>query len=271
MKSGFLYILLLISLPTYAQQDSLAGKKPSVYKKINPWVTYPIIVGGFVTNYFGVRFLKSKPGLDSATAVNLSPQDVNAFDRGASKQDPVLADGSQSSSTIILSAAAVLPLILGFDRNIRNDGVRVGLIYLETMSIVANAYSWGVGNIYRKRPYVYNPNENIARRTRQGSFNSFYCGHCAATSASSFFIAKVFLDYHPDFKLKSLVYTAALIPPAIVGYYRYRAGMHFPSDIIAGTTGGAIIGILIPQFHKNKNKNLSMYPAPGGLGLVYQF
>jgi len=38
--------------------------------------------------------------------------------------------------------------------------------------------------------------------------------------------------------------TAALIPPAFVGYHRYRGLKHFPTDIAFGTTIGAAVGIL---------------------------
>ncbi|MFL5730260.1 MAG: phosphatase PAP2 family protein [Cytophagaceae bacterium] len=267
MKS-FLSILLALSLLSSAVAQDEGYKKNSVYK-LNPWVTVPVIVGGFVTNYYGILHLKAKPGLDSATVAQLSPADVNRFDRGASRQDPAVADKFMKASDIGLTAIVLTPVFLLADKNPRKDFTRISLIYLETMSIMANAYSWGVGNLNRKRPYVFNTEESFKRRTRAGSFNSFYAGHPAACAASTFFIVKVFHDYHPGSKLTPWLYGAALIPPLGVAYCRYKAGMHFPTDIIAGIAAGAFIGTIVPHLHKKKgDKKLSLYPTFNGFAMT---
>ena len=69
-------------------------------------------------------------------------------------------------------------------------------------------------------------------------------------------------------------YCAALIPPAIVGYYRYKAMRHFPTDIMVGMAVGATVGILVPHLHKTKKQdsNLSFIPFAGdisGLKIKY--
>jgi membrane-associated phospholipid phosphatase len=75
-------------------------------------------------------------------------------------------------------------------------------------------------------------------------------------------------DYHPEWGAKRiLLYAAAAVPPAIVGYYRYRGMMHFPTDLMLGMTIGAAVGILVPHFHKiaqKKNRDLSIVPFAGG-------
>jgi len=72
---------------------------------------------------------------------------------------------------------------------------------------------------------------------------------------------------HPELGAKKwLLYTAALIPPAFVGYCRYRGFMHFPSDIFLGVAVGATIGILVPHLHKKNRKekeDLSIVPFIG--------
>jgi membrane-associated phospholipid phosphatase len=266
---SLLSLLLACTIVFQADAQEQAYVKNSIYK-LNPWITVPIIVGGFVTNYYGVKYLKSKPGIDSATVAKLSPADVNAFDRGASKQNPADAVPFQKASDIGITATVLLPAFLFADKNIRTDFVRVSLIYLETMSIMSNAYSWGVGHINRKRPYVYNTNESFKRRTRQGSLNSFYGGHPAACAAATFFAVKVFHDYHPGSRLTPYLYVAALIPPAVVGYFRYREGMHFPTDIIAGIAGGALLGTIVPALHKKKrdDKKMSFYPTFNGFAMT---
>lgn len=242
-------------------------RKP-VYR-VKPWIDVPIIVVGMVSNYYGVRILKSKEGLDSAKVAALSPDDISRFDRGAAKQDPAFAEKAMLLSDITLAGTFVFPAMLAFDREVRKDALKVGIVFLTTMSAMSNMYSWGVGHIEKYRPYVYNPDESMSRRMRNGSRNSFYGGHAAASASVSFFAAKVFHDYHPGHKLTPWLFAGALIPPAVVGYYRYKAGMHFPFDIICGIVAGAALGIIIPQLHKPRYKNISFYPfsAPGG-GLV---
>jgi len=97
--------------------------------------------------------------------------------------------------------------------------------------------------------------------------DSFFSGHVSLTASATFFMAKVFSDYHPQLGAKKwLLYTAALVPPALVGYGRYRGLMHFPSDILLGFTIGATVGILVPHLHKTakeENSSLSVIPFTG--------
>jgi membrane-associated phospholipid phosphatase len=260
----FLFIISLNFLiyPCLAQEEEVP--KNSVYR-VRTWIAAPIIVGGFVANYYGVRVLKSKPGLDSTVAANLTPLEVNSFDRGAARQNPSKADTYMEVSDIGLTTTVLLPVFLLADKKIKRDFLQVSIIYLETMAIMSNAYSWGVGHINRKRPYVFNTNESFTRRTREGSFNSFYAGHPAACAATTFFMVKVFHDYHPGSKLTPYLYAAALVPPAFVAYLRYKSGMHFPTDIIAGISAGAFIGTIVPHLHKRKNDKLSILPTGNGI------
>ena len=105
--------------------------------------------------------------------------------------------------------------------------------------------------------------------------NSFFSGHALVTSTASFFMAKVICDFHPELGAKKwLIYGAALIPPAFVGYFRVRALRHFPTDTIAATAIGATVGFLIPHFHKKKkDKGFSIDTnlEGNGLALKYRF
>ena len=249
----------------------LTGQKKGGEYRIRPLVNGVIIIGGVIADYYGVRILKAKPGAPYHTVIGLSPANVNAFDRGASRQNPAIRNSSKKTSDWLLDASIALPGFLVFDTAIRKDALNVGIVYATTMMIMANAYAWGVGHIDRYRPYVYNTRESLAFRLSQGSRNSFYAGHVAATATATFFGAKVYQDYNPKSGLVPWLYASAALPPAIVGYYRYRAGYHFPSDIIAGFAAGTTMGILIPQVHKIRNKNLSFYSTADGVGLTYHF
>ncbi len=98
-----------------------------------------------------------------------------------------------------------------------------------------------------------------------------FSGHCASVAFTSFFVAKVYCDYHPDLgAAKYLLYTAALIPPVVMGYLRVKALAHFPSDdLVELITLGSAIGIILPELHKfnYKGVTLGMSCTPEALGL----
>jgi membrane-associated phospholipid phosphatase len=80
----------------------------------------------------------------------------------------------------------------------------------------------------------------------------------------------VYCDYHPDLGGgKYLLYTAALIPPVVMGYFRVKSLAHFPSDEMVGLSLGAVIGIVLPELHKFNYKGISlgMLSTPDAMGL----
>jgi membrane-associated phospholipid phosphatase len=142
-------------------------------------------------------------------------------------------------------------------------------LYLETQALGSSLFTFaGVTFIDRIRPFVYYPEVSLNSKIEgAGTQNSFFSGHTSAAATASFFMAKVYIDYHPEMKRKKwLLYAGAIIPPASVGYYRYKALRHFPSDIIVGIIAGAAAGILVPELHKiqfGKKQNFSILPFAG--------
>jgi membrane-associated phospholipid phosphatase len=75
----------------------------------------------------------------------------------------------------------------------------------------------------------------------------------------SFFVAKVFSDYLSNPDVKFLIWTSAVMYPALTGLLRIDSGNHFPTDSLIGYLTGALIGYFIPVLHRNKLKdNLSL-------------
>jgi membrane-associated phospholipid phosphatase len=66
----------------------------------------------------------------------------------------------------------------------------------------------------------------------------------------------------------------ASIPPLVTGWLRMKALAHFPSDVLAGYLIGGGFGILIPQLHRMKKKDLQLGTfyngQSGGLRLTYK-
>jgi membrane-associated phospholipid phosphatase len=141
-------------------------------------------------------------------------------------------------------------------------------MYLESQAINLNVYLYA-GPVFttRIRPIVYMEETSWDYKLGNETTDSFFSGHISMAAGASFFMAKVLSDYHPEWgKKRWLLYAGALIPPAIVGYYRYRGFMHFPTDLMVGLAVGTAVGITVPHLHKmtrKKNKNLSIVPFTG--------
>jgi len=282
-KSYFIpYILLQVTLSFLVLiangQDSLVLKE-DIYK-FNRKIEIPVTLGLFGLSTYGFIYLGQKPALDSIQVLSLNKNDVNPFDQNVFAQSYPVPSSTYTISDIGLWTTFFAPALLFIDKEIKKDWLDITLLYLETQAINQNLYVWG-GPAFTKRvrPLIYMEEESMEYKTsNDGTTDSFFSGHVSITAGASFFMAKVLSDYHPELGAKKwLLYAAASIPPAFVGYYRYRGFMHFPSDILIGFSVGAAVGILVPHFHKitrKKTQNLSIVPFTGkysGISLSLKF
>jgi len=262
----------------WTQSDTLIENK--VYH-LNRKIEIPITLGLFAANYYGFQYIKNKPHLNTDQIATLNKNDVWKFDKSAVEQSysPKTHQNAKKASDWGMNISIFLPALLYLDKNIQKEGFNILLLYLETQGINTSLYTYaGAMFTSRKRPFVYYPEESLDRKLGIGTQDSFFSGHTSSTATASFFMAKVYIDYHPEIKGKKwLLYIAALIPPAFVGYFRYKSLMHFPSDIYIGIAAGAATGILVPHFHKvklGKNQNITIHPYTGrimGLSVNFKF
>ncbi|HEY3390504.1 MAG TPA: phosphatase PAP2 family protein [Prolixibacteraceae bacterium] len=179
-------------------------------------------------------------------------------------QDASNAERYNKDAAIVLTTSVSLPVLLVFDKYIKKDWSKMLMMYLETISVVSNIYTYsfpGPSFQSRFRPVTYYTDLPVSERMDGNNRNSFYSGHVASAAAASFFMAKVYADYHPELgREKYLLYAAAAIPALLIGYLRVKGLRHFPSDALVGPGIGACVGILIPEIHriKLKNKNLTV-------------
>ena len=154
-------------------------------------------------------------------------------------------------------AAIASPALLLLDPKIdRHELGTILLIGAETIFLTDFATSLTKTLTLRPRPYLYNQDITLPRELlndRDHRF-AFFSGHTSFTAAISFATAQMYVDYNPKSKHKGYVWAAAATLPALVGYWRYRAGQHYPSDIITGYIVGASIGLLVPYIHRQAKK-----------------
>ncbi len=252
---------------------NISDKYPSPYK-----VTFkkdaPIIGAGVALTVLGVHLIGQKDSLTNAQLATKTKDRLPFFDRGNAGFYSVKAD---DDSYIPFQYSFALPVVMALlNKNQRENIVPVLTLYVETMAVTGTLFTMATGTIYRSRPYVYGTIADAARRRENDSQRSFYAGHTAATAAATFFAAKAFQDFNPNSKLKPIVWVVAAATPALVGYLRYKAGMHFLSDNILGYVLGASAGILIPEWHKTKlSKKVTIVPEVGngykGMAVSYKF
>ena len=268
MKVIISLLLLLLCLESYARpdQDTLFHQpepKTDIYK-LNYKLDIPVTICGYITSSVGIDLLRKRVTSDPDLIPYLNPKDVWWFDRGAARQNPDDAHLYLRRSNQLMRTFMFMPAILFLDKDVRAVWFDYSLMYVEAQSINSAAYVVGATAIPRMRPYMYNPDTSMERKKGKNTMNSFFSGHTSVVATSTFFMVKVYFDLHPEASNKLLWYTAAAVPPAVAGYFRYRAGKHFPTDIMTGFAVGAMTGILVPEWHRINGGNFCLYPQLSG-------
>jgi len=187
----------------------------------------------------------------------LDPANVNSFDRGAI--GPFTED---HTGDVLLYTAYLLPISFLAYGETKNDFLDLALIYGEVLLIQTSITGIVKGTVERTRPFVYDIDTPISEKTSIDARISFFSGHTSMTAAVSFFTAKIFTEYIDDNSAKILIWSGAILLPAVTAILRVNTHWHFPTDVMAGYVVGALVGYFIPELHKTKvNDNLSIYPS----------
>lgn len=252
--------ILLISTSSIAQKkDTL--RQESVYK-VHHKIEIGVSVVGLLTlpRLYGIS--DKNASLNESDVLKLNKSDVNAFDRKVFKYSEDGYDKAHKVSDNLMTGTILATALLFLDKDIRRDWLDILGMYGEAHLAGTMLHQISVFTVRRPRPLAYNENLSMDMRTGSNMSNSFYSGHTSSTAISSFFIAKVFSDYHNlNTWQKVGVYTLATIPPAAMGHLRVKAGKHFRTDVMMGLIMGAATGILVPEFHKRKINNFSLLPV----------
>lgn len=244
-----------------------AGSTQTRIYDIN-WKKDATITGiGLSLNVLGLALLNNaeKPNALEISALNRN--DIWAFDRGATFKNSASAG---NWSDILLYSASTIPFLTYFDKTCRAEGGTIALMAVETWLITNGITNIVKATTKRYRPFVYNEQFSLEEKLATGSRRSFFSGHTSSTTALSFFTAQVYIDTHPDMKNKWIVWTMGAAIPATIGYLRYEAGKHYPTDIISGYLVGATIGYLIPKIHKSENLRINTL-STNGISISYNF
>lgn len=231
--------------------------------RLRPWVDAPVILGSGLISYGGLQAKRDQQPIELAQLARLNEGSVMDLDRAAFRIDLSGREKALQRSDMVMGITVVAPLLLGFDRRVRDEWKSISALYAEAMLVNTAVQSWTACTAGRYRPIAYRTDATTEQRADPRNLHSFFSGHTSSTATSSFFMAKVLDDLHPELGGKRwLLYGAALMPPALAGYYRIQAGKHFPSDVLMGLVFGAATGVLVPEWHKRPHRHaFSLMPA----------
>ncbi|WP_210520913.1 phosphatase PAP2 family protein [Hymenobacter terricola] len=211
-------------------------------------VDAPITVGLAGLSATGLLLVQHKHAATEAELAALNRLDIPGIDRFSagrySERAQIESDG------ICYGTLALVPALLAFQPNVHGRYGQVAGLYLETMTTTAAIFTLTVGTVYRYRPYLYGP-EGGKLRSGPVATDAFFGGHTAHTATATFFAAQVFHDFNPGSRAQPYVWGAAAAVPAVVAYFRIRAGKHFLTDNLVGYAIGATVGVVVPRLHRS--------------------
>ncbi len=222
------------------------------------WNTDSYIVGvGAITGFTALVVDQSVHSPTPLELSQLSRESVNWLDRSATYRYSLLAS---HTSDVLYTIAFAAPAALLMDQSIRKDWQTITLMYLETFGWVGSVTELTKASVQRLRPFVYNPDVSFDDKSSIDARKSFFSGHSSVAFASAVFISTIYSDYNPHSEWRPYIWAGSLLTASVVGYLRYEAGMHFPTDILAGAVVGSAIGYAIPWMHRVEKENVSLTP-----------
>lgn len=245
---------------------SCFGQAPDAgpyYFSVKRELSYGVLAAGALGTGFAIN-----QGIDDVALAELHLPRVSDFDQTALEH---FSTSAKTASDITAYTGVALPVFLLLSPRSRNDAGNLAVLLAETMVLNQGVTDIIKSSARRPRPYLYVEGEGPEGLVEAYDRTSFLSAHTSNTAAATFFLGRVFADYHPDSKLRPYVWTLSAALPAVTGYLRIRGGQHFPSDVIAGYVLGASIGYLVPTLHKRPlaSKRLVIVPSAGGVYLSY--
>ncbi len=218
-----------------------------------------IILTGTALNISSYYTGKNVDPLTQQQIDSMSKDDINRFDRSAADNWSTAAD---RWSYFTVGVSMITPLGFLAPSETRSDIITIGVMYAESVLVTAGLCGTVKNITHRTRPYVYNDDVDNSEKLGRGSVRSFYSGHTAHAFNAAVFTSTVFSDYYPSSQARYAVWGVSLSAASVTGYLRYRAGKHFPTDILAGTAAGSLSGWLIPAIHRTGNPfSIQLYPG----------
>ena len=246
MKCFYALVLVWVGA-TGGSAAATAQQAPSPYGTRFA-VDAPLTLGLAGLSATGLLLVQHKRVASEAELAALNRNEVPGIDRFSAGY--YSAHAQTTGDVLCYGTLALVPVLLAFEPNVHGRYGQVAGLYVETMTTTAAIFTLTVGVVYRYRPYLYGP-EGGSKRGGTIATDSFFGGHTAHAATATFFAVQVFHDFNPGSRAQPYVWGAAAAVPAVVAYFRIRAGKHFLTDNLAGYAVGATVGMVVPRLHRN--------------------
>ena len=146
----------------------------------------------------------------------------------------------------------------------KDDGLKAFItditMLAEAEILVSGLTQCAKGISQRYRPYAYNENLSVEKRSSKHASQSFWSGHTSTAYMMAAFTGYVYQNRHPGSRLIKPVWITGLTLATATGILRVSSGNHFPSDVIVGAVAGSLVGWIVPQIHRERSHSLSIVP-----------
>ena len=266
-------IVFAVLVTILAANGLLAADRPFPYelKKKDLWLG-PGGVGLFA---MGASLHSGHGEITLEEIVALDRDDVNAFDRPATRNWSIeWGDRSDSARDILVFSSLLVSTVPPLWRGKWSQTLTVTVMFAEAYAIMGGVTYLTKVAAARKRPYLYNtdltPEERLGAEDDPKS--SFFSGHAATAFTAAAFLSKVFTDVHGPSVWSTLVWGSSLSLAAYTSFARVKAGVHFPTDVIAGAAVGFAVGYLVPVLHKKEwGDRVQVAAGPNMISLNLRF
>jgi membrane-associated phospholipid phosphatase len=241
----FLFILVLLTART-----GLAAPEQGAFPyRLDTAIDAPLLSVGCVTASVSLYLYSVRPVAGWLETIRARRGNLNGLDRPAVGMH--LA-GAALTSDVLTITASVAPLLLAvpyLKKREYMNSLTLVVMYAEVLLFVEAANVMCKSLVNRKRPYMYVSNLFERKPRDRFSSSSFYSLHTSLAFGSMVFLSTAVGDLFQS-GIRYLVLAGALPIAAAAGYFRFAAGLHFPTDILAGALIGSVIGYCIPALHR---------------------
>jgi membrane-associated phospholipid phosphatase len=217
----------------------------------------PLLSVGCAAAGVSLYLYSVRPAAGWLETIRARKGNLNEFDRPAVG---MYLPGAALASDVLTAAASVTPLLLTVPYLKKREYVKavtLAVMYAEVLLFVEAVNVMCKSLVNRKRPYMYVSNLFDRKPRDRFSSSSFYSLHASIAFGSMVFLSTAVCDLFES-GLRYLVFAGALTLAGAAGYLRFAAGLHFPTDILAGALIGTVIGYCIPALHRLRSDTIGV-------------
>lgn len=168
-----------------------------------------------------------------------------------------------------VTAVAALPLLL--DAFTPGDVSVIAVMYAES-----TLWTLGLKDVLkaafgRPRPYLSRSGTPESLLADDDRFYSFPSGHTAYAFMTASFVSYIYCRGDSSRTGKTLLSAGAFALAGATATLRVIAGVHYPSDVLAGALIGTAVGLIVPWLHEKKPEGWNVSLVGDSMTVSYSY